>query len=52
MTWGEFKRAVEAQGLKDDDEVAFIDFSQDVPARPRVVEPWPGAKAIEEDFGQ
>jgi hypothetical protein len=27
MTWGEFKAAVEAQGVKDDDELSWIDVS-------------------------
>jgi len=28
MTWGEFKKLVEAQGLKDFDQLAFIDWER------------------------
>lgn len=28
MTWGEFKAAVEAAGVKDGDEIGWIDISQ------------------------
>lgn len=31
MTWKEFKQQVEAQGLTDDHEIGWIDFSQDFP---------------------
>lgn len=27
MTWAMFKKALEAQGVKDEDIIAFIDFS-------------------------
>lgn len=27
MTWGEFKEAVEAQGVKDDHEISYVDWS-------------------------
>jgi len=27
MTWAMFKKALEAQGVKDEDEIAFIDYS-------------------------
>lgn len=28
MTWKEFKEAVEAQGVKDEDEIWYIDVSE------------------------
>jgi len=31
MTWKQFKDAVEAQGLKDDDELWYIDWHGDDP---------------------
>ena len=27
MTWGQFKRAVEKQGVKDEDDIWYIDVS-------------------------
>jgi hypothetical protein len=27
MTWGEFKRGVDAMGIRDDEEISFIDWS-------------------------
>lgn len=27
MTWGEFKRQVQAAGVQDDDEVSYIDWN-------------------------
>lgn len=27
MTWGEIKRAIEAYGVKDEDEINYLDFS-------------------------
>lgn len=29
-TWGEIKRKIEAAGVKDDDEIGYIDVSGDV----------------------
>lgn len=31
MTWGEFKAAIEAQGVRDDAEIEWIDFDIDIP---------------------
>lgn len=31
MTWGEFKKAVEAKGIADTDQVAWIDITTSVP---------------------
>jgi hypothetical protein len=38
MTWREFKAWCEAQGIRDDDVIAFFDFSS-----------WPGAVRFIED---
>jgi hypothetical protein len=29
MTWAEFKKAIEAAGIRDDDELAFVDVGMD-----------------------
>jgi hypothetical protein len=38
MTWGEFKRAVEAEGIKDDDMVEEVDLRYDMGDYPADVE--------------
>lgn len=46
VTWGEFKRAVEAQGVTDDTKLAFIDWGHGPPA----VDPCGDAVAITNNF--
>jgi len=38
MTWGEFKRMVEEQGLKDSDEIEYIDWTTNNNRKPTVGE--------------
>jgi len=46
MTWGEFKAHVEAQGLRDDDVIRYIDVASYIRESKVTREEWHGQPAV------